>query len=90
MSITAPACVARPRVFAPLSWANSPLAGGLNLIFGAGPGRGLGLLFVSLGSVALLAALVGLVSAVRRPTRTAAITLAAPPALASEGVSQPR
>jgi len=78
------------RVFAPLSWANSPLAGSLNLILGAGPGRGLGLLFVSMGSLALLAALVGLVNAVRRPTPTTAIALAAPPALAPDGVSQPR
>ncbi len=60
------------RVFAPLSWANSPLAGSLTLLLGAGPGRGLGLLFVALGAPALLAATFGLAAAERGRLRTPA------------------
>ena len=53
------------RVFAPRSWENSPLASVLTLLLGAGPGRGLGLLFVALGAPALLAGGIGLIAVER-------------------------
>jgi DHA3 family macrolide efflux protein-like MFS transporter len=42
------------RVFEPLMAVNGPLAGSLGQIFGTGPGRGIGLLFVAMGLLLVL------------------------------------
>lgn len=50
-------------VFKPLLVEGGPLAGSLGHVLGTGPGRGLGLLFVVLGLVPLVAAAIGLTNA---------------------------
>lgn len=47
------------RLFEPLLAAGGPLGGSLGLIIGVGPGRGMGLLFIVMGSLTLLTALGG-------------------------------
>ncbi len=46
-------------VFAPLMAADGPLAGSVGRLIGVGPGRGIGLLFILLGAVVVLAVLAG-------------------------------
>lgn len=45
------------RVFEPLMAESGPLAASLGALIGSGPGRGIGLLFIVMGSLAILAAL---------------------------------
>jgi MFS transporter, DHA3 family, macrolide efflux protein len=46
-------------VFEPLLAANGPLAGSIGRLIGAGPGRGIGLLFMVMGILTMLATAVG-------------------------------
>jgi hypothetical protein len=43
------------RIFEPMMAANGPLAGSIGQVIGMGPGRGIGLLFVSMGLLLVLA-----------------------------------
>ena len=47
------------RVFEPLMAVGGPLAGSVGRFVGVGPGRGIGLLYIVLGTVSLLATVVG-------------------------------
>lgn len=47
------------RVFEPLLAVNGPLAGSVGQITGVGPGRGIGLLLISMGLLLVLASVVG-------------------------------
>lgn len=47
------------RVFEPLLALDGPLAGSLGLVLGAGPGRGIGLLFVLMGAIKVVITLLG-------------------------------
>lgn len=67
-------------VFRPLLVDGGPLASSVGLVLGTGPGRGLGLLFVVLGLVPLVAAVGGLMNArVRRLEQDLPDALAAAP-----------
>ena len=50
------------RVFEPLLAVNGPLAGGIGQVLGTGPGRGIGLLFVTMGLLLVLITTIGSLS----------------------------
>ena len=50
------------RVFEPLMAVNGPLAGSIGQILGMGPGRGIGLIFVSMGLLLVLVTAIGCLS----------------------------
>jgi MFS family permease len=85
-------CLAGPlstRVFEPLLVAGGPLAGSVGLIIGVGPGRGLALMFIAMGTLITLIALTAYsVPAIRQIDEMADAFLLPAKAAAAGAVSQ--
>lgn len=72
------------RVFEPLMAADGALAGSVGRILGVGPGRGIGLLFILLGSLSLL--MTAIISMYRRTRR---VEIEIPDAIGVQPIPQP-